>query len=148
MPSLVFSDLLRKKYHFDGVVCTDWGVIDKPYGIEKLSKEERLEMILNSGVDQLGGDNVPAGIVKLVKDGKISEKRIDSSVARLRHLLILLFPSLAPQKEPLAGKPFLIKTARYSFVPQKNNCMRRIGFLLTRDTFAGSSGRIVANSTY
>jgi beta-glucosidase len=34
-------------------------------------------------VDQFGGENIPEVVVKLVKDGKISEKRLDSSVTRL-----------------------------------------------------------------
>jgi beta-glucosidase len=90
----IITDLLRKKYHFDGVVCTDWGLVSdanmggtvwpaRAWGVENLSTEDRLKKIIDAGVDQFGGENIPEVVVKLVKDGKLSEKRIDSSVARL-----------------------------------------------------------------
>jgi beta-glucosidase len=90
----IITDLLRKKYHFDGVVCTDWGLVSdanvggaiwpaRAWGVESLSTQERVRKIIDAGVDQFGGENIPEVIVQLVKDGKISEKRIDSSVTRL-----------------------------------------------------------------
>lgn len=90
----IITDLLRKKYHFDGVVCTDWGLVSdanmggtvwpaRAWGVENLSTEDRVKKIIDVGVDQFGGENIPEIIVKLVKDGKIPEKRIDSSVRRL-----------------------------------------------------------------
>ena len=39
--------------------------------------------IINAGVDQFGGENCPEVVVQLVKDGKMTEKRIDESVKRL-----------------------------------------------------------------
>ncbi|MFI5188307.1 MAG: glycoside hydrolase family 3 protein [Chitinophagales bacterium] len=92
----IITGLLRNKYHFDGVVCTDWGLVTdanmggmvwpaRAWGVEKLSTEERVKKIIDAGVDQFGGENIPEVIVKLVKDGKISEKRIDTSVERLLH---------------------------------------------------------------
>jgi beta-glucosidase len=93
----IITTLLRSKYHFDGVVCTDWGLVTdakignfvwpaKAWGVEKLSKEERVAKIIEAGVDQFGGESLPDVIVQLVKDGKISEKRIDTSVVRLLRL--------------------------------------------------------------
>jgi len=90
----IITGLLRNKYHYDGVVCTDWGLVTdanmgsfvwpaRAWGVQKLSKEERVAKIINAGVDQFGGENCPEVIVQLVKDGKISEKRIDESVKRL-----------------------------------------------------------------
>ena len=59
---------LREDAHFEGVVCTDWGitkdmkVLDspiggKPWGVEHLSEVERHYKILQAGVDQFGGNN-------------------------------------------------------------------------------------------
>ena len=59
---------LRGDAHFEGVVCTDWGitkdmkVLDspiggKPWGVEHLSEVERHYKILQAGVDQFGGNN-------------------------------------------------------------------------------------------
>jgi len=90
----IITGLLRNKYHYDGVVCTDWGLVTdanvggtvwpaRAWGVEKLTTEERVKKIIDAGVDQFGGENIPEVVVKLVKDGKISEKRIDSSVQRL-----------------------------------------------------------------
>jgi beta-glucosidase len=64
----MITDLLRKKYKYDGVVCTDWLVtgdhkamdnfIDgKSWGVENLSLAERHYKILMAGVDQFGGNN-------------------------------------------------------------------------------------------
>jgi beta-glucosidase len=93
----IITELLRKKYHYDGVVCTDWGLVTdskigsinfqaRAWGVEKLNTEERVQRIIDAGVDQLGGENLPDVIVKLVKDGKVSEKRIDESIVRLLRL--------------------------------------------------------------
>jgi beta-glucosidase len=94
----IITGLLREKYKFNGVVCTDWGLITDlqadgalvmpahAWGAEKLSPEERVLKIINAGVDQFGGENCPEIIVKLVKDGKLAESRIDESVKRLLRL--------------------------------------------------------------
>ncbi len=90
----IITGLLRKKFHFDGVVCTDWGLVTdthmgpitwpaRAWGVEKLSTEERVQRIIDAGVDQFGGENIPEVIVKLVKEKKISEARIDQSIKRL-----------------------------------------------------------------
>ncbi|WP_419801558.1 glycoside hydrolase family 3 N-terminal domain-containing protein [Mucilaginibacter sp.] len=90
----MITGLLRNKYHYDGIVCTDWSLVtDVPignfifparaWGVENLDAEQRVQKIIDAGCDQLGGENIPEVIVKLVKDGKISEKRINQSVTRL-----------------------------------------------------------------
>jgi beta-glucosidase len=90
----MITDLLRKKYKYDGVVCTDWGLINdvnmgsfvwpaRAWGVEKLTPEERVLKVLNAGVDQFGGESSPELVIKLVKEGKLSEARIDESVTRL-----------------------------------------------------------------
>lgn len=79
------------------MVCTDWGLVTpttlgsfvwepKAWGVENLSTGEKIQRIIDAGVDQLGGESISQVIVKLVKDGKISEKRIDVSVVRLLRL--------------------------------------------------------------
>jgi len=91
----MITGLLRNKYHFEGVVCTDWGLLTdyeflgimilpaRARGMEKASVEERMLKIINAGVDQFGGEMIPEMLVGLVKEGKISEARIDTSVRRL-----------------------------------------------------------------
>ena len=63
----IISDLLRDRYGFDGVVCTDWGVTHdnagietfdgKCWGVETLTEAERHYEVLKAGVDQFGGNN-------------------------------------------------------------------------------------------
>ena len=90
----IITGLLRNKYHFDGVVCTDWGLVTdatvagsvwpaRAWGVENLSREERVKKIIEAGVDQFGGENCSEIVIKLVKEGKITMKRIDESVRRL-----------------------------------------------------------------
>src|SRR5690348_3003548 len=93
----IITGLLRKKFHYDGVVCTDWGLVTdnnmggtvwpaRAWGVENLTRGERVEKIINAGADQFGGENCPELIVQLVKEKKISVARIDSSVRRLLKL--------------------------------------------------------------
>ncbi|MES1214042.1 MAG: glycoside hydrolase family 3 N-terminal domain-containing protein [Bacteroidota bacterium] len=72
--------LLRSKYHYDGVVCTDWLVTadegktpdvfaGKSWGVEKLSVAERHYKVLMAGVDQFGGNNVAAPVLEAYQMG-------------------------------------------------------------------------------
>ncbi len=91
----IITSLLREKYKYDGVVCTDWGLItDLPmgpdvvwkaraWGVEDLSEKERALKIVNAGCDQFGGETRPELIIQLVKEGKLTEERIDVSIKRL-----------------------------------------------------------------
>lgn len=61
----IIQDLLRDKYHYQGVVCTDWGIVrgyaapyvhsGKPWGVEDLTLAEKRLKALEAGVDQIGG---------------------------------------------------------------------------------------------
>ena len=91
----VITGLLRGKYGFDGVVCTDWSLLTsmkifgqevmpaRAWGVENLSLAERAQKVLEAGVDQFGGEACPEVIIQLVREGKVSEARIDQSIRRL-----------------------------------------------------------------
>lgn len=90
----VITGLLRDTLGFDGVVCTDWGLVTasrigdktlpaRAWGVEHLSESERVKKIIDAGCDQLGGEDDPRLIVDLVRAGQVSESRIDESVRRL-----------------------------------------------------------------
>ena len=63
----IITDLLRDKYAYDGVVCTDWNItydnmgIDrfdgKCWGVEEMTVAQRHYECLKAGVDQFGGNN-------------------------------------------------------------------------------------------
>lgn len=90
----VLTGLLRERYGFDGIVCTDWGLItDQPimgtdfaaraWGVENLTPAERMVKVLDAGADQFGGEHEPSLLIGLVRDGLVSEERLDVSARRL-----------------------------------------------------------------
>jgi len=97
----IITGLLREKYGFDGIVCTDWALVTDPtgfgesypgraWGVEHLSREDRVLRIFEAGCDQLGGEACPEIVVGLVKSGRLTEDRVDVSVRRvLREKFVL-----------------------------------------------------------
>ena len=86
----IITGLLRNTYGFEGVVCTDWGIISdlpvKPasaYGLESLSEKERALQVINAGSDMFGGEMQPQWIIDLVQEGQITTERINLSVKRI-----------------------------------------------------------------
>lgn len=90
----VITGLLRERFGFDGIVCTDWGLITdsevagepfpaRAWGVEHLSQQDRLLKAIDAGVDQFGGEKCPDVLVELVRGGLITEARLDVSARRL-----------------------------------------------------------------
>lgn len=100
----MITDLLREKYNYRGVVCTDWGVtadhnvmdlfIDgHSWGAETISEAERHFQLLMAGVDQFGGNNQAQPILDAYQMGieKIGEDKMrarmeESAVRLLRNI--------------------------------------------------------------
>lgn len=137
----IITKLLREKYKYDGVVCTDWGLITdvnmgetvwpaRAWGVENLSELERVQKVIEAGCDQFGGENRPELIMQLVNDGKITEARIDESVRRLlrQKFELGLFDNPyvdVAKAEAIVGKPewkaLGEETQRKSFTLLKND---------------------------
>ncbi len=95
----LITDLLRGKYGYDGVVCTDWMItkdvtaIDqfqgKCWGVEKLTEAERHFKAIEAGVDQFGGNNEMGPVIEAYKmgvakyDSAFMRKRFEQSAVRL-----------------------------------------------------------------
>ncbi|WP_288968475.1 glycoside hydrolase family 3 protein [uncultured Microbacterium sp.] len=90
----VITGLLRERYGFDGVVCTDWGLISdseifgqpfpaRAWGVEHLTPRERMKKVLDAGADQFGGEANPELLLELVADGEVTEARLDVSARRI-----------------------------------------------------------------
>ena len=95
----LITDLLRGKYGYDGVVCTDWIItkdvmaIDqfqgKCWGVEKMTEAERHFKAIEAGVDQFGGNNEIAPVLEAYKmgvakhDSAFMRKRFEQSAIRL-----------------------------------------------------------------
>lgn len=91
----IITGLLREKYGFDGVICTDWGLITdttalpgpvwvaRAWGVEHLTPIERVKYALEAGVDQFGGETCTELVIALVESGQVSMERIDQSCRRI-----------------------------------------------------------------
>ncbi len=123
--------LLRNKYGYDGVVCTDWLVtgdegpkpdvfMGKPWGAENLSIAQRHYKVLLAGADQFGGNNDIKPVLEAYQMGvnefgeSFMRKRFEQSAVRL---LLNIFrvglfenPYLDPNASKLeVGKPEYMK---------------------------------------
>ena len=92
----IINDLLREKYNFDGIVCSDWALITdrllpngkvfKPasaFGLEDKTTEERITKLIDAGIDMIGGESLTNELANLIRSGIISEQRIDQSLRRI-----------------------------------------------------------------
>jgi beta-glucosidase len=90
----IITTLLRDQLGYDGVVCTDWGLITdqqvaglpfpaRAWGLEQLDRSQRVARVIEAGCDQFGGETCPELIVDLVRSGRLAEERLDVSVRRL-----------------------------------------------------------------
>ena len=80
----IISDLLKNDLGYDGVICSDWGIITgRHWGVGDLSIEERYKKSLQAGIDQYGGENNPSYILNLVENNNVSEQRINESVRKI-----------------------------------------------------------------
>ncbi|KPK84253.1 MAG: beta-glucosidase [Bacteroides sp. SM23_62_1] len=94
----VITDLLRDELGFEGIVCSDWGIITPTrflgikmgspmdHGVEDLEPVEKVKKALDAGIDQFGGEQMPEYIIQLVEEGEITKERIDYSVRKLLKL--------------------------------------------------------------
>ena len=96
----IIKDLLREKYGFSGVVCTDWGITQDPdpqidafgsrcYNMQQYTEPERMLTAILNGVDQFGGNDDPKPVLEAYKLGceRLGEAamtaRMRASAARL-----------------------------------------------------------------
>ncbi len=101
--TLIIKDMLRDKYGYDGVVCTDWGITKDnkavnsfgttSWGAEHLTVAERHYKVIMAGVDQFGGNNEMGPILEAYKMGVeehgeefIRERFQQSAIRLLRNI--------------------------------------------------------------
>lgn len=130
--SYIIQELLRDKYGYDGVACTDWLItadetaIDvfisgKPWGVEKLSVAERHYKIIMAGVDQFGGNNEMKPVLEAyqmgVKDHGEAFMRARFERSAVRLLKNMIRPGLfenpyldVASSKSIVGNPDFMKT--------------------------------------
>ncbi|MDX1304387.1 MAG: glycoside hydrolase family 3 N-terminal domain-containing protein [Photobacterium sp.] len=94
----ILDDLLRDELGFTGVINSDTGIINEPnvglpdtqtiqnnraWGLQDKTKDELFQTAINAGTDVFSGFHKNADILNVVKQGLVSEDRIDESVKRL-----------------------------------------------------------------
>ena len=101
---------LKYLYHqlgFKGAICTDWGVVSrgplKPSLQGKTTLKDNMEMIINAGVDQMGNETNNELVLELVKEGKVTEERVNQAAGRILqwHFKLGLFEN--PYVDPEAA---------------------------------------------
>lgn len=127
----IINDLLRTKYGYEGVVCTDWNVTadhkvmdsfldGKSWGVENLTLAERHYKILMAGVDQFGGNNDAKPIleayqmgIKEIGEPKMRARMEQSAVRLLRNMFqvgVFENPYLAiASTKKIVGNPAYMK---------------------------------------
>ncbi|HEX5524135.1 MAG TPA: glycoside hydrolase family 3 N-terminal domain-containing protein [Pedococcus sp.] len=90
----IVTGLLREKLGYDGVVVTDWELVNdnhvgdrvlpaRAWGVEHLDPHGRMELIIEAGADQFGGEECVEILLDLVAQGRVSEERIEESARRI-----------------------------------------------------------------
>lgn len=127
----IVTDLLRDKYGYDGVVCTDWLITGdegktpdvfagKSWGTEKMTIAERHYKVMMAGVDQFGGNNDIKPVLEAYQMGvkehgeAFMRNRFEKSAVRLllNIFRVGLFENayLDPeQTKAIVGKPEFMK---------------------------------------
>ncbi len=155
----LLTDVLRKELGFRGVVVTDWYDVINLYEREKVaaSRKEAARLALEAGIDM---SMVPFDfsfyddVLALVREGKISEARIDQSVRRILRLKFELGlfehpypdPNLKTQFASERSRRVALQAARESLTLLKNRhqvlpLARNIRVLVTGPT-ANSLARL------
>lgn len=82
--SEIVNGLLRDSLGFDGYVNSDTGIItDRAWGLEDKTVPQRVAAALNGGTDTLSGFHDSSTITNLVKDGLVTQARVDLAATRL-----------------------------------------------------------------
>ena len=132
--SRILSQLLREELKFKGVVVTDWEDIIRLYRNHKVAKDEKdaTYKAIIAGIDMAMTPYTTDfcdHLLALVKEGQISEERIDLSVSRILRLKLELglFENPYPRNDRFnrigtaENKSKALKAAHESIVLMKND---------------------------
>ena len=128
----LLHDLLRVELGFEGVLVTDWEDIKYLVSRHKVAENyrEAVKLAIDAGIDMsmVPTDlEFPGILLDLIKDGEISEARIDESVRRILHLKLELglFENPIPTTRAITSddvdvKNYTLQAAQESITLLKN----------------------------
>jgi beta-glucosidase len=126
----IVTGLLRGRLGYAGVVNSDTAITSgMPWGVEALSIKERYRKAIEAGVDRLGGDATPELIVELVKEGALSESRVDESARRILRVLF----ALGLFENPYVSPEEAAKTVRRADFQEKADLAQRRSIVLLKN---------------
>ncbi|QHM70227.1 Beta-glucosidase BoGH3B [Mixta intestinalis] len=106
----VLTDMLRGRFAFKGVILSDWGILEDcigqcatgisdeevaagvspwkagigmSWGVENLTRQERVVKSIEAGMDQFGGTTNSSDLIAAINQQQIPVTRIDESVVRI-----------------------------------------------------------------
>ncbi|MFL2588682.1 MAG: glycoside hydrolase family 3 N-terminal domain-containing protein [Parvicellaceae bacterium] len=133
MNKYLMTDILREELQFKGFIVSDWMDIERIHTLHKIAENNKDASFLSvdAGMDMhMHGPYFLEHVVELVKENKISEKRIDESVRKilLAKIKLGLFENPFIDLEELDNKIFTkehkntsLEIARKSIVLLKNS---------------------------
>lgn len=90
----IMTVLLREKLGFEDIILTDWSLLTddvifgsyvpaRAWGVEELTVTERIVKLLDAGCDQFGGEWDSEPLIQAVRDGIVSEERVNVSARKI-----------------------------------------------------------------
>ncbi|MFC0229039.1 glycoside hydrolase family 3 protein [Serratia aquatilis] len=106
----VLTEMLRGRFHFTGVVLSDWGILEScegkcasgisdadiaagvspwtagigmSWGVENLTRQERVVKAVEAGIDQFGGTTDSSDLIAAINQQQLPIATIDASVKRI-----------------------------------------------------------------
>lgn len=82
----LLTDILRKEWNFNGFVVSDWMDVERMQDYHKVREtmNDVFKLTVDAGMDMhMHGPDFYFGVLDLVRQGKLSEKRINESVRKI-----------------------------------------------------------------
>jgi beta-glucosidase len=129
---VLLRDILRKREGYQGLVVSDWsvtedcngpcmgqpmaagtrdGLVGKPWGVETLSRSERVVSAVEAGIDQIGGAEDSGPIVDAARSGRLPMARVDEAVRKIMRIKFALGLFEDPYADPAAVQTVLGREA-------------------------------------
>ncbi|WP_413777190.1 glycoside hydrolase family 3 N-terminal domain-containing protein [Anaerorudis cellulosivorans] len=110
----LLTEWLKEDLNFDGVIVTDWADVQNLLSRDHIAKDykDAIRIAINAGIDMVMEPynlRFCDALVQLVKEGEVSQKRIDDAVRRVLRLKFRLGlfdrPSWSRSEYPDLGSP-------------------------------------------